>query len=679
MALILWPRTFGVDKSSIDPLVGPEKPLNFLTSDSYVFATVLKQSVSETQNHLPKLEAPWELGAITGLTDPLLRYTRLPFSATIFHLPAFLALIPGLALFFLTRQLGSSSSTAFSASLLSSWSWFFFQRSQSGYLDTDSLALGWPLCFLALYFWDQRHPSRRKAMLLGICTWATPFLYTKGIPLMAATLLFLSLLEANAHKAWRAPSWRCLIWAMALPLVPTLPMLTLLFFLSFPSIFDPVRKWKLPTLPKKWLTLLITSLVLLSLYFTGGFSRILLYLDQDHGELQISSNDHLFIHSMRTGLEAMPPTLEELGRWVGGHWTLLLIGLFAWTWLSIKKPFVLSLLPMAGLGLICLVLGRRFALYLTPAFALGLAWTIESIWVKVRPSWFAKALEITLTLCLALFLLAPSLNHPPLAYVSKGEMTALESIRDSTPQESLVLGWWDDSRVVTFHAERETFLPFNSFGGEKNHWISRWFLAASNKESNQVLNGLSRLGGQTLLTRHLLSQGPPPWEPAPTFSSPLRPITLYLPFELILKMGTLQTFGSRPEEIKAPLMSFLILNMNRIEGDLIFFDNAFSLNRKKLLLLNDKGEQLHLGRAHILSHPNDGSAHLSTTHLNPMLKNDLVFLPKEKRILVMDRKLFNSTLFQMGALHLFDPELWTPLYLGPEASAYQRQDWEKRE
>jgi hypothetical protein len=245
------------------------------------------------------------------------------------------------------------------------------------------------------------------------------------------------------------------------------------------------------------------------------------------------------------------------------------------------------------------------------------------------------------------FLLWPSLIHEPKPFVSLQQVEALKLLQEKVPPSTKVLNWWDDSYVIPYYAKRNSVMPYNSFGGEMNHWMSKLLLSPPSKHIKQDFWGKLRLNHHTNSA-------------------------IYLPFELLLKLGNIQRFShlQSKENDRLKEKGFLILNIINIKDEEFIFDNGYTLDRASFTLRNQE-TPLPFGDAHILTHAPSGLAHVKSSTFNSNYLSDLLYIPSRKLMILMERDFYNSLVVQMGILHRYDPRLIEAITLMPDVSIYR--------
>jgi hypothetical protein len=111
------------------------------------------------------------------------------------------------------------------------------------------------------------------------------------------------------------------------------------------------------------------------------------------------------------------------------------------------------------------------------------------------------------------------------------------------------------------------------------------------------------------------------------------------------------------------------------EQELIFKD-GYTLSRASFSLRNAE-HPLPFGSAHILTHDSKGLAHVKSTSFNARYRSDLLFIPKRRLMILMERDLFNSLAVQMGILHRYDTNIYEALTLKPDVALFRWKSQKK--
>ncbi len=154
---------------------------------------------------------------------------------------------------------------------------------------------------------------------------------------------------------------------------------------------------------------------------------------------------------------------------IGANWLFLSIITTGIIFLCIeKKKKFLYLLPMTAIGCFSFFFAKRFAIFLTPVCALGFGYffVVISRFISKKyllPSFYSLVL-IFLVLSSYGALKKQSMPFP--GPIVKG----MQTIRNTTPQNSLIWSWWDQGHPLVYWADRPTISDGMIHGGARAYY-----------------------------------------------------------------------------------------------------------------------------------------------------------------------------------------------------------------
>lgn len=395
-----------------------------------------------------------------------------------FWLPPLLAALAGLPLVHLAHRLGILV-FGFPAAVVAGCSLGYVIRTRVGSLDTDPLALFFPL-FLAVELFimlspllrdswrgPDEEPNAREApervpggawfgsFGLGLWCLTGVWLYAGARPVIVAVLCFAALLCAVLGRP------RTRLWAAILTLLP-LGMLALGGAAGVAGGLGlALAMWRRPELTGSqragWTIAAVLALVVA--VFGAGIVRDiaarLSYWLFPAADVVMDVVDGPNLPSVLQSVrEAQSMPLADVARYLSVHPVLTIVLMLGYAWLAFRRPAALVFAPLLALGLCAPVLGARFAMFGAAAMGAGVLGLGLLARRFVPRAWG----RFSLAVALAGAALAPATlfmdRLRPDPVLSPRHAAALAEISTVTPSSSWLWLWWDYGYAAEFYAER---------------------------------------------------------------------------------------------------------------------------------------------------------------------------------------------------------------------------------
>jgi hypothetical protein len=442
-----------------------------LTSgDGYWFASGAAQALGGELS-VPHLPSPMDQ-ALVALTTLLAAIIPASIDSIAAYLPVVLGPLVAVPVALLGRGLGRPR-MGLIAALLAVSSQAFLSRSGAGYFDTDLFALLVPLFVvqqLSRALLSASAPGLRSPILWGSVGLALyPFFYDRGaiigvaIAGMAMVYTFASkhpqrlLIAASLAAALAPVSWPLRGAAVAV-LHGVAPFIGGLV----PSVLRQPR----------WRPWLVGALVVV---VVGVFFSLRLWevlpskISAALGEASSSATVVGDVASVRaptfgdTGafvLESQPIGFLALGDRVSGHASLFILALLGFAALCWRVKALLIIMPLVGIGFFSMWAGGRFAIYLTPVAALGLAYVAMVAVAAVRRTGRLQ-LVVPTAIVVVLAVVTPSVVSAWRAFIPTAiigpEVAALMSLRDVASPADATVTWWDHGYPTSWFSRTRVF------------------------------------------------------------------------------------------------------------------------------------------------------------------------------------------------------------------------------
>nr|WP_315083997.1 STT3 domain-containing protein [uncultured Campylobacter sp.] len=554
--------------------------------------------------------------------------------------------LPMLTLWALIRLIerGTQSSFALPAVFTVIYDWW--------YSSSYSLNMAIIVMFLLyVLIFDRRNEANYKAMILMVVAVINFGAYYEGETIIVnyillfkislIALLYFLMIKIPSHKSKRA------LWILG-----TIAVITFVIFGGLVPIAVQLKAYILKDVSKEEI-----------FYFYGVRNTVNEVENANFMKFVLESSGHLFIFICAVGGLA-----------------LLLIKF---------RSFILTL-PMIALGVLALFGGTRFTMYATPMIALGFAYFIYFTlnYFEIR-TWLRSTLLAILT-CLALmpsidfiykFRVAPTLT--------KDSIAPLAELKNKASREDYVLSWWDYGYLIRYYSDVKVVAdPGGRQAGEYT------FMSAFSFNKDEVSSAnMARLNVEYIERRmnenfssSLLQMQKDYNEPDinkflksledKNFKLPQKTREVYyyfVPHMLdilpnVLKFSTIDIATGR--EFWTPFVHVGYDIRMGEDGVSIIVNDECTLPSAdpEYLIFNGKKEPIN---SYYQVGEVDGKLVKLSKQVDESSDLFVIFLPDYQRILILDKKVFESAFIQLFVLENYDKDLFEPVYLSNYARIYK--------
>jgi undecaprenyl-diphosphooligosaccharide---protein glycotransferase len=581
----------------------------------------------------------------------------------------------------------------FIAALLSSIAWSYYNRTMTGYYDTDMLNIVLPAFLLWSLIEALRTRQARYLLFTALITliygWWYPQSYSLEVAFFA--LIGLYTLFFDRKTPYNYQLLAIMLFAMMMTdEIVRLPIIFILYFLFRQKQFDKYALYFL-------------GAGILALFATGGFAPIL-------GELKSyvfrSSVDHVQ-HGLGLHFFTVGQTIREAGKIpfglladrISGDVITFLISLIAYLYLSYKHRPMLLALPMLGLGLIAMHSGLRFTIYAIVPLALGVAFLIAEI-ARIMPS---NMLRYAVLFIGALLVLLPNLLHVKRYLIptvfNKSEVKVISALQKEANRWAYVVSWWDYGYPLRYYGNVFTLCDGGLHGGGTDYTVSyilthpqkigaklarfdveydvkAFHVREQNKTkpSNKQVAFFSNIEEMTVHsgfknTNNFLQALQKGVVPLPKKT---REVYIYLPYRMLSIYPTISLFSNLDIMTgqQYPQHLFFVSPALSEDDNYIYLNGGVALDRhaagvkfgKTNVPVNhfvktwyDKADKL---QKEVQTFDNDSDI-------------NVIYMQTYGRFLIVDNAGYNSLYVQLFILHNYDPKLFKPVALTPYAALYK--------
>lgn len=655
------------------------------TNDGYYFAERARDILNGTTVY--KADANGALAIITVFFAKILPFS---FESIILYMPAFLGALLVVPVVLIGYSL-KRPYLGFIAGLFASIVWSYYNRTMTGYYDSDMLNIVTP----AFVLWSIIHAlttqKNRYLILMIIMMIASQFWYSKNVSLNTA-MVFVAVVYVMIKDRDNIFNLKLIAFAfIGLAFIPL--GLKAILALGLFGMFHYKDKLTL-----KYIYPIVGVMFALYLY-SGAFHSILsslnLYVFNRFfpAEVVQGVSGLQFFDVIGTVREAGAIPFETFANRISGHTITFLFSTLGVLMLIRRYPILIISLPMVAMGFMAYKSGLRFTVYAVPIYALGFGYITlylsEKLPLLISDKKMLQIAQIVMPILIVSMALYPNITHV-IGYkvptvLNKTEVQDLDKLKAISTPKDYTLSWWDYGYPIRYYSETKTLIDGGKHQND-NFIISQLMLSTS---AQQVAN-LSRLAVETYADKNcsvvastLLHQGKENQRDSTLFLAELddahyalptktRDVYLYLPYRMLNIFPTVAKFGN------------LDLNTGKPLRKMVFYPTSMANNSKGIIQFSNgivfdgqKGE-LTMGRQktkvkYFISTKNTVNGQIGLDAKIFHIDGDyaVVYMKSYGRFVVMDLETFHSTYVQMFLLGKYDKKLFELVVSSPYSRIYK--------
>ncbi len=637
---------------------------------------------------------PYDLSPIGNPTSQLTAWLAkvLPFSfeTIILYMPAWVGALIVVPVLLIGRAL-KQTWLGFGAALIAGIAWSYYNRTMTGYYDTDMLVIVLPTLVLWSLILGVSHHQNRYLLITTFTIILYGVWYPGSYSLnlgMAAMLLLYTLIFDRKNIF----NYKLLIFmAIAVVMLPIMLKFTIsiLLLVTFYLLKERIDL-------KIVLGLLGASVVVLAI--TGGlgpiFAQLTAYVFRGETAADASGTLHYF-NVVQTVREAGDIPFDTFANRISGHVVSFILATIGYILMVIRYPVMLIALPMVGLGFIAYTGGLRFTVYAVPAYALGISFLI--FWIAQQVGSFAQEGRNRTLLWggAAAFgtalVLIPNIKHiteykVPTVFTAQ-EVQVLDTLGKKASREDYVLAWWDYGYPIRYYSDVKTLVDGGKHSGDVNFPVSFSLTFPQTQSVN-----MARLATEYTekayhnKTHHdyLKSMMEDYQETDPdiflsrlehkSFQLPekTRDVYFYLPYRMMDIYQTVRLFSNLNLRTGAAYARPFIYESRSFKdtGEKILLGNGIEVD-KRTNRIRIGQQEVSVNALYMTAYGPDGKLQVRRQLFDMSAPLSLIFMRSYNRFMVVDQQTLNSTYFQLFVLESYDPELFEPVILTPLAKVYK--------
>ncbi len=652
------------------------------TNDGYYFASGVQKALDGLHQYNPRIP-DWLGNGVVFLTTLLTKYTPLTLNTVILYLPAFISSLVVIPIILIGR-LYRLSILGFFAALIGSIAWSYYNRTMTGYYDTDMFSAMAPMFILYFLMHAIEDQNLKSALYAAIAIAIYPFLYDQGLSIVYAMgiiyFIYMAVYHKNHIETYQSIILVC-VSLLPFKILISVPYNFLFKIIVLIGIYVILKRVVLPL--KVWIITAV-AIVLLFLTFGNVFGLILAKVAGYTLRGTEGSGLHFFGVS-QTVREAGRIPFEVMANRISGSIPALIAGIIGYILLVIRyRPFILAL-PLIGIGVFSLWGGLRFTVYAVPVAAISIVYLFYIV-ANFAEKKFVKYLLIA---SLTLLTLYPNIKHivkykVPTVFNSE-EVKVLDKLNQIASSKDYTVTWWDYGYPIWYYSDTNTLIDGGKHN-EDNFIVSKILTTDS---QIQAVN-LSRLAVETYIAsgykvvantifknnqkdqinpNKLLNQ-----MKNDDFKLPkkTRDIYLFLPQRMLNIFPTVAIFSNidlmTGEQKRRSF--FYMTDRFAQQGNLLNLDNGIILDKTtSILSLGDK--KIPLKRFVVVAYDDKGKFVKNVQNIDKNAPLSIVFMQSYNKFLVLDEKMYNSLFIKLFVLQEYDPSLFEPAVMTPYAKVYK--------
>ena len=513
------------------------------TNDGYYFASAAQQALEGMHAYNPRLPE-WTGSATVFLT--VIFAKLFPLESVILYMPAVVSSLMVVPVMLIGRLYGASA-FGFFAALLGSVTWSYYNRTMTGYYDTDMFSV-MALMFVLFFFLNAIEHRKLSALLLSALTIiAYPFLYDQGQALVFAMgamfVGYLLLFYRNEEYTYQA---------MVMVALALLPLPWWMKAAGVVVVYGAFRKEMLTH--RQTVAL---GVILVGVFFvTTNVLNIIWAKISGYAIRGTEQEGGLhFFQVSQTVREAGHISFKVTAERVSGSIAGLVIAIIGYVAMVVRFRSMVLALPLVGIGLFSVWGGLRFTVYAVPVAAMGAIYFFYAVatyskWLDskyvmfglqgvvvattvsvlygyaVMPGGLQKeqvAIVLAVTAAVAAVIYAAqrffqdrgmfvtllaggfgALLYPNIVHVidykvptvfNQEEVQLLEGLNKIASPEDYTLTWWDFGYPIWFYSDTNTLID-----GGKHHHDNYLISTILNAGSQVLAANLSRLAVETYVS-----------------------------------------------------------------------------------------------------------------------------------------------------------------------------------
>ncbi len=458
------------------------------TNDGYTWAAGAQKILEHLHMDNPRIPDMWKYGTVF-FTVLFTKVTPFSLETVILYMPTIISSMVVIPIILIAR-LYKQTIWGFFAALLGSITWSYYNRTMTGYYDTDMFSAMAPMFILYFLMKSTMDFNLKSALYAAIAIALYPFLYNAGASIVyamgiiyAGYLLFYHGKEKNTYHSMILVFFALLHLPLDAPFNYLTTVLLLIGIYLFLQKKDFTQK-----------TLMIASVVLLiSFMYFGNVFGLILHKIMSYISTGTEVEGLHFYGVHQTIREAGKIPFEVFANRTSGSSIGVIIALVGYVVLVVRHRAFILALPLIGIGIFALWGGLRFTVYAVPVVAMSAIYLFHVIIQMLTDK---KSIYILAMGLLTTMMLYPNITHI-ISYkvptvLNKAEVEDLEKLNQIADTKDYTLSWWDYGYPIWYYSDTNTLIDGGKHQND-NYIISKIMQTSS----PELAVNLARLAVET--------------------------------------------------------------------------------------------------------------------------------------------------------------------------------------
>lgn len=431
------------------------------TNDGYFFAEGARDILKGNHEKYDSTSTDNPMSILTALISKIIPVS---FETLILYMPSFIGSLIVIPLILIGRALNQTT-MGFIAALIGSIAHSYYNRTMTGYYDTDMLNIVLPTLEIYSLILALTHQRNRYlipiTISIALYQWWYPQAYALDTALFVMIIGYTLAFDRKNIYLYKIALF-ILIGILAIPLISKISLALIVFaFFHFRNELSLKFFWPL-----------FTSIIGIY-FFTGGIDPIwaLLkgYVFRGTTENTLQTATLTYYNVMSTVREAGHIPFTLFAERISGHVITFVLACIGYVMAIIAYRPLLVTLPLAGLGFLAMSSGLRFTIYAVPVMAISIAYLIIYLTQFIQ----IKTVRYVLILLLTIAILYPNYRHikeymmPTV--MTTGEVEALHQLGKISSGEDYVVAWWDYGFPIRYYSDVKTWIDGGKHSGDVNY------------------------------------------------------------------------------------------------------------------------------------------------------------------------------------------------------------------
>ncbi|EAI1529178.1 peptide-binding protein [Campylobacter coli] len=442
--------------------------LMIISNDGYAFAEGARDMIAGF--HQPN-DLSYYGSSLSTLTYWFYKITPFSLESIFIYISTFLSSLVVIPLILIANEY-KRPLMGFVAALLASIANSYYNRTMSGYYDTDMLVI--VLAMMIVFFMIRLILKKDLLSLItlplfvGIYLWWYPSSYTLNVALLGLFFIYTLVFHIKEKTLYMAI------------ILASITLSNIAWFYQSAII---VILFSLFVLQNKRFSFALLGILglatLVFLILSGGIDPILYQLKFYIFRSDESANlaqGFMYFNVNQTIQEVESIDLSIFMQRISGSELVFFVSLIGFIFLVRKHKSMILALPMLALGFLALKSGLRFTIYAVPVLALGFGFLMSLLQERKQKNnntyWWANIGVFIFTFLSLIPMFYHINNYKAPTVFSQNEATKLDELKKIAQREDYVVTWWDYGYPIRYYSDVKTLADGGKHLGKDNFFPS---------------------------------------------------------------------------------------------------------------------------------------------------------------------------------------------------------------